>query len=483
MKISFITIPNGISGGEVEKSMLVSPPITHLWLAAVLLEAGHEVDILDALSLGMGIEDLEKHIEKEKPDMVGFTVFTAFYKEVLFVTERLKKRFPYIKTVVGGYHVNSIPEDFFLPYIDYIFEGEAEFSLRELMNRLREGNYDCQGIPGLIARDVNGDWQKNPVDPFRTNMDEQPILPYELILDNHYNTWWTSIDPSKEKYMATVSGKGCPMACTFCDIGKTEGKKIRAMGSNRLLKEFEYLQSLGVTHVELRDANFTTSRQHLIDLAQGMIEKEINIEWGCSSTLGNLRAMMKKEARGTGGNINLLELLYKSGCRFIFLGVESGNPEILYREKRVTIEETFQVIKAVQKAGIQAHSSFIFGLEGDTIETMQQTMDLSLALKPDTASYSIASPYPGTKLYDSFHEKGYLTTYDWSLYNATEPVFETEHVKKEDLKRFLEDAHRRFYFRPSYILRKALKVTSFRQFFDHAKIAYQMFFNVTAYKN
>ena len=83
MKISFITIPNNISGGNVEKSMLISPPITHLWLGAVLLEAGHEVDILDALSLAMGIEEIEKHIEAEKPDLVGFTVFTAFYKEVL----------------------------------------------------------------------------------------------------------------------------------------------------------------------------------------------------------------------------------------------------------------------------------------------------------------------------------------------------------------------------------------------------------------
>ena len=63
MKISFITIPNNISGGNVEKSMLISPPITHLWLGAVLLEAGHEVDILDALSLAMGIEEIEKHIE------------------------------------------------------------------------------------------------------------------------------------------------------------------------------------------------------------------------------------------------------------------------------------------------------------------------------------------------------------------------------------------------------------------------------------
>ena len=56
-------------------------------------------------------------------------------------------------------------------------------------------------------------------------------------------------------------------------------------------------------------------------------------------------------------------------------------------------------------------------------------------------------------------------------------------IKKEDLKRFLEDAHRRFYFRQSYIFSKALKVRSFREFFDHAKFAYQMFFNVTAYKN
>lgn len=471
MKISLISLPKNIAEGAIRKTVFKSPPVTHLWLAAILEQDGHQVDIVDALTEGMDIAAVVEHLKEEKPDLVGFTVFTSAFHDVLYAAELIKREMPDVLTAVGGYHVNSIPDDFQKDYIDLVFIGETEFSFLELANRFDAGNPSRENLPGLMYVDAEtGVWKKNEPAAFRQEFDDQPLLPYDKILHHKYNTWWTTIDHRKHKYMATVTGRGCPMGCSFCDITKTEGAKYRAMSPERVLKELEHMQSLGITHVEFRDPFFTANTKRLMEIAHGMIDRGIKIEWGCSSTIKKIQGREQ------------LRILYQAGCRFLFYGVESGSPEILYREKRVTPERVMEVVRMTRQEKIQAHCSFIFGLEGETPETLEQTLDLSIRLNPSSASYSIAIPYPGTAQYNSYKAKGYLTTEDWRYYGTEEPVFETPDLSKEVLTEMLDRAHRKFYFRPRYVLQRFLGLNSFLEFVNHASIASRMLLDVTAYK-
>lgn len=471
MKISLISLPKNIAEGAIRKTVFKSPPVTHLWLASILMKDGHEVDIVDALTEGKDIAAVIEHLKAEKPDLIGFTVFTSAFHDVLYAAKAVKEALPSALTAVGGYHVNSIPEDFQKDYIDLVFIGETEFSVLELANRFDAGNFSREDIPGLMYFDAaTQTWKNNVPAPFRQEFDDQPLLPYHKILHNNYNTWWTTIDHRKHKYMATVTGRGCPMGCSFCDITKTEGAKYRAMSTERVLLELEHMQSLGITHVEFRDPFFTANTRRVNEIAQGMIDRGIKIEWGCSSTIRKIQGREQ------------LRLLYNAGCRFLFFGVESGNPDILYREKKVSPEKVIEVVKMTRQEKIQAHCSFIFGLEGETPETLQQTLDLSIRLNPSSASYSIAIPYPGTAQYNSYKAKGYITTYDWRYYGTEEPVFETPELSKEILKEMLDRAHRKFYFRPRYVWQRFLALTSFQEFMNHASIASRMLVDVTAYK-
>ena len=141
-----------------------------------------------------------------------------------------------------------------------------------------------------------------------------PLLPYDMVLKNQYNTWWTVIDPKKHKYMATVTGKGCPVNCSFCDVTKTEGLYYRAMSPQRVVKEFAHMYfNLGITHIEIRDPFFTIDIDRVRKISQGLIDEGIKVEWGCSSTAQRIK------------DLDLLKLMRKSGCRFIFVGIESGN--------------------------------------------------------------------------------------------------------------------------------------------------------------
>lgn len=471
MKILFLSLPKNILRGKILKPMFKSPPITHLWLAAVLLQNGHEVAILDALSLNLNIDQILTRIQLIKPDILGFTVFTSAYSDVILVANRIKELFPNILVAVGGYHVNSMYTDFFHESVDFIFVGEGEYGLLKLMNRLDRRDPSKENIPGLIYYDAAlRIWKKNDRASLRTDFDTQPVLPYEMIIDNNYTAWWTTIDLKKQKYMATVTGKGCPMNCSFCDITKTEGPRYRAMSAERVLEELDYMTGLGITHIEFRDAFFTADMRRLQDIAEGIIRRRLDIQWGCSSTIKKIRQR------------EILRLLYRSGCRFLFFGVESGNPEILFREKKVSPLEVYEAVNMVQQEGIQAHCSFIFGLEGETPETMRETVKMSHKLNCSSASYSIAIPYPGTRLFELYRKKGFLTTLNWEDYGGEEPVFETDKVSKTELVRFLKKAHRGFYFRPRYICRRLVGIRSSKELMNYVQIAARMLNDVTSYK-
>ncbi len=232
LKILFVTLPRQLSRGEIKEVLFKSPPITFVWLAAFLKEAGHDAVILDGYSKALGKDDILDGISAEAPDMVGFTSFTCEYPDVIFMASAVKGRFPGMRIVIGGYHANSLPEDFFVDAVDYVFSGEAEESLPEFMTRLEAGRTDFDGLSSLHYRNVvSGEWVSNPKAAFIPDFSHIPLLPYELIDGIDYNTWWKVIDPKKDRYMATVTGKGCPMGCSFCDISKTEGKRYRSMSA------------------------------------------------------------------------------------------------------------------------------------------------------------------------------------------------------------------------------------------------------------
>jgi anaerobic magnesium-protoporphyrin IX monomethyl ester cyclase len=471
MKVLFLSLPKSSSDTPESQPLFKTPPTTHLWLAALLLRDGHQVAFVDAIAHSLSPEQIYAEVEREAPDIVGVTVFTCAFHNVVRISEGIKARFPAIKIFAGGYHVNSVPEDFRRDCFDFAFIGEAEKTLPEVMTRLEAKATDFKDIPGLVHFDKTlGEWCSRPPAPFIQNFDDHPILPYEMVLANGYNSWWTTDQSKKHSFMATVTGKGCPMACSFCDISKTEGMKYRCMSAERVLQEIGRMVELGITHIEFRDPFFTVNTARVKDIAQGIIDHGYKIEWGFSTTARKIKDM------------ELLKLLKRSGCRFVFVGIESGDPAILMREKKLTHQQAIDTIGAIKSAGIDVHCSFIFGLEGDTKASMEQTLQFAKVLSPTTASFSIAVPYPGTAIWDSYLEKGWIKTKDWSHYGGDEPVFETPEISAEDLKTMFTRAHHSFYFRPSYILRRLFKLRSLSEFRRSAVIAWNLLFDAFAYK-
>lgn len=148
----------------------------------------------------------------------------------------------------------------------------------------------------------------------------------------------------------------------------------------------------------------------------------------------------------------MLEKLKEAGCWLLKVGVESGDQKILDNvNKQYKIENVVEGINLMRSVGLDTHCTFVFGLPGETEETIKKTIEFSKSLNPDTAQFSTAVPYPGTELHTYLKEQGYLLTEDWEKYMPMQPIFGYPYLSAEAISDAVKMAYRGYYFRPKYI--------------------------------
>jgi radical SAM superfamily enzyme YgiQ (UPF0313 family) len=153
----------------------------------------------------------------------------------------------------------------------------------------------------------------------------------------------------------------------------------------------------------------------------------------------------------------------KAGCFLVKVGYESGSDELLKSMKkgaRATTDKAREATKHFKEAGIQIHGTFVFGMPGETVETIKKTINFAKELDLDFVQFSVAQPYPGTEFYKYLEDKGYLHFKDWADYldncGCIKPIFEYPNLSMKEMEHWIRQAYREYYLRPHYIL-KALK--------------------------
>ncbi|MDH5376073.1 MAG: radical SAM protein, partial [Candidatus Bathyarchaeota archaeon] len=168
-------------------------------------------------------------------------------------------------------------------------------------------------------------------------------------------------------------------------------------------------------------------------------------EWDCETRVD----MITKD---------LLQKMKKAGCIAVWFGVESGCQNVINSmEKSFNVAQTRRAFKWANEVGLMTVASVILGFPGETRDTALQTVKFVEELDPVDVGYHIATPYPGTPMYDFVKEKGWLKITDFDRYDTATPVFESPTLSIVDLKEIREKAYQRFYLRPSYVLRMLSK--------------------------
>ena len=425
-----------------------NPPLGIAYIASALRKAGFDVEILDPSFKGK--QFAIDRIKRADYGIIGFSCFTMNYnasRQLAAVAKRANKN---VLRVFGGPHVIIVPEESIKDKeVDAICLGEGEITFVELAKALEEDR---------PLETVNGIWfkkgkkvVKNPVRSMICKLDELPfpardLLPMDSYLHAELGTGaWAVKQPST----TVLVGRGCPFNCTYCSTKLIFGKSVRLRSPENVVGEIEHLiHDYGIKGIAFADDTFTIDKNVVEGLCNELIRRKIRIEWACNSRIDTISP-------------ELLKVMKMAGCTYITFGVESGNQEILdcFVKKGIKLDKVETVFRWTKKAGIRTGACFLFGIPGETLENMQETIDFAVKLNPDVVNFNMVRPMPKTEMYSLAEKYGKVKAKGWDDFNFdAKPIFESKLWSSKDVEEIYRKAYRRFYFRPSFLLKQVLSI-------------------------
>jgi len=248
-------------------------------------------------------------------------------------------------------------------------------------------------------------------------------------------------------FTVVVTSLGCPYHCGFCTAG-AYGYRVREV--DNVIDELKYLSKLGVKEILFQDPTFTINTKRVTELCQKIIENDLKFTWSCNADVKSL-------------NTEKIKFMKQAGCHTVSIGIESGDDDILKKyAKMISVEQIKEAVELLNKHKIKILGYFIIGLPGEDKESILKTIDLAKQLDIDIASFAIATPDIGTSLREEALEKKWVST-DLESFDSTDfPIIETEKLSKEEVWKLRKKAIREFYVRPSYLIKRLLKIRNFR---------------------
>ncbi|MEM1660333.1 MAG: radical SAM protein [Candidatus Bathyarchaeia archaeon] len=414
-------------------------PLSLAYLGAISEQDGHEVTIIDCQGERLSHEDFRRKLEKIDSDVVGITSATLTYKSALKIARIAKEVYPNCITILGGCHatfwdVNALEE---CSSLDIIVRKEGELTFKELLNKL-EHKEKIDTIQGITFRKGNKIF-RNEDRPFIENLDDLPFPAHHLFNLKAYSKVGGVIVP-------VMTSRGCVYWCDFCSAVRMFGRKYRMRSPKNVVDEMEAVYTkYGVRQFTFYDDAFTVDQKRVEEICDEIIKRRLDIKWDCETRVDMV-------------NRSLLEKMKRAGCIAIWFGVESGCQMIIDRmKKQFKIEQTRKAFRLAHEVGLMTVASVILGFPGETEETAWETINFVKSLNPADVGFYIATPYPGTPLYDLVKEKGWLKTEDFDKYDTATPVFETPYLSMEKLKEIRFRAYQQFYLRPNYIIRMFMR--------------------------
>lgn len=425
------------------------------YLSSYLKHHGLKVKIIDGLRDNLSNKSIVYKILEERPDVVGITCLTAFYREVVELSLLIKQQS--IPVVIGGVHPTFLPYQTLVDSkADYVICGEGEIAFLKLM----QNNFSNKSIKGIYCiNDLNSDDDFIEKGEIIKNLDEIPFPDWEQMDPNTYPIAPHGAIVKNFPIGVITTTRGCPYACTFCASPRFYGRRIRFRTPENVLKEIKYLlDNYGVKEIHFEDDNLTLKREHVEKICNLIINNNIKVSWACPNGI-----------RADKVDNDLIELMKKSGCYYFAFGVESANPTILKNIKKdETIELINDSIGIADKAGISCQGFFIFGLPGETKETIEETILFAKKSKLSRAQFLILDVLPGSEMWDRL--KGEFKP-NWSKKSYKEPEWLPEGLSKEELMKAQEKAFRQFYLRPWIFLRliMTIRLKQFKFLLDRLK--------------
>jgi anaerobic magnesium-protoporphyrin IX monomethyl ester cyclase len=412
------------------------PPLGLAYLASMVRE-DHDVRIIDGIAEELTFEDVMRILKKYDPDVVGITATTSAMYDAYAVAKIAKNLNENVFVVMGGPHVTFTPELTMreCPCIDAVVRGEGELTFKELVDALDKGR-SLKGILGLSYQDKEaGKIRNEPPRPLIQNVDEIPIPSYDLLPMDRYKADGTP-------FGTIMTSRGCPFNCVFCSSSLQFGKRWRGHSVERVIKELSILRyEYGRREIEFLDDTFTLNKVRAVKIAEAIKREGLDIRWTASSRVNTINEKVAKAMK-------------EGGCHTVYFGIESGTQRILdFIGKGITPQQSLDAVKLAKRMGLRALGSFIIGFPDETREEIETTIKFAKKVGVDFAQFTIATPYPGTRLWQYAIEHDLLLTRNWRKYTTIDPVMKLKYFTPEQISKLLRKAYLSFYLRPKVLLK------------------------------
>ncbi|RLF16339.1 MAG: B12-binding domain-containing radical SAM protein [Thermoprotei archaeon] len=420
---------------------LQAPHIGLAYLAAVLEREGHKVWVIDSHPLGLESLKLLPLIAKSiNPDVVGLTSTTFTINQAYEAAKAVKAALPDVKVLMGGPHVTFMDaEALSTGYVDAVIRGEGEETLLEVLSRIEEGR-GLEGVKGVSYVSQRGAIKREPARPLIEDLDSLPYPSYDHLPLEAYRSF--GLKPT----LPILTSRGCPFRCKFCVSWKIYQGRYRQRSPKNVVDEIEHhVERYRVTDFSFVDDLFTLSKKRVKEICREIRSRGLEISWGCSARVDTIDAELLREMR-------------KAGCHTVYFGVESGSQRVLdSMGKGFSSSKTEEAFKLCKRLGLSTVASVILFWPDETREEVKETLRFVRRLDADLAQFCIATPFPGTDLFENLKARGMLKVLDWSKYDIVTPVFETPQFSISYMSRLWKQAYLTFYLRPSYIAKQLAK--------------------------
>ena len=426
---------------SIIKAEGVFPPLGIAYIAAVLEEDGFNVKILDAQALGLNAEKTGEEIGKNKPDVVGITCTTPEIHGVLEIARRAKKLDKESIVILGGPHISLFPkESISFPFVDFAIQGEGEYVFPALLRAIENGDKNFKNIRGLIWKNKEN-ITINPVQPPIKDLDGLPFPARHLLPMDKYGAIIM-----KSPMTTLIASRGCSFNCAPCFKDKWS-RFYRTSSPKRVVDEIEHcIENYKVTALSFYD-DCWPDKKYLASICNEILDRRLDIEWETPQRVDLV-------------NPDLLHLMRRAGCIRIRYGVESGSQSILdYMTKGITLSQVRKAFRWTKKEGIETFAYFMIGYPTESDSDFQASLDLAKDVKADWVMFNLATPMPGTKLWDqAVSNFGYHPNYwhEWSLGKRKDGLqcFTGGGDKK------IAQAYKEFYLRPGFVYSRLTKIRS-----------------------
>jgi radical SAM superfamily enzyme YgiQ (UPF0313 family) len=432
----------------------IEPPFWVAVIASYLRNSGFDVAIVDANAEDITPEETAARVNELKPLLAAVIAYgshpSASTQNMTIVGKicRAIKEGTSAKAAIGGLHPSALPKRTIEEEsVDFVIEGEGPFTLKSLLERLRAKSRDYSQVPGLWYRD-SGTIRNNPRAPLIKYLDEVlPVAAWDLLpMDKYRAHNWHCFDDihNRMPYGAIYTSLGCPFSCVFCCINAPFGKPgIRYRSPGLVVEEIGLLvKRYGIKNIKIVDELFVLNKKHYMGIVDLILQKGYDLNMWAYARVDTV----KEEP---------LRKMKKAGINWLGVGIESASTVVRDgANKQMKVKNIIEVVRAIQAEGIRVGANYIFGLPDDTLETMQETLDMALEINSELANFYCAMAYPGSKLYEIALKEGWELPKEWhgfSQHSYETLPLPTKYTSAKEVLRFRDDAFFKYFSNPAYL--------------------------------